>query len=151
MALYEIQIRSLDIFGYSMISDVIQYAGKGAILKEDTLPSMTFPYLCVMTHETEEEPIPTPTARVFNMSDKGREVYIKKIEIVKVENDGGGFSMEVDSVFATDDSGKPFTKEALDAMQWSDFKAVCKAAGVGGRDRVQMTKQYLANSESLSE
>lgn len=151
MALYEIHIASADMLGFGMIDSIIEYANKGAVRKEGVLPVMKFPFQIVMTHETEEEPVPNPTCRVFNMDDKAREVRIKKVEVVKVEQEGGGFSLEVDPVFATDDNGKRFTKEALDAMSWSDLKAVCKASGIGGRDRVQMTKQYLANSESLSE
>jgi len=37
-----------------------------------------------------------------------------------------------------------FTKEQLDAMEWSEFKAVVKKKhGIGGRDRSVMTSQYL--------
>lgn len=151
MALYEIHIASADMLGFGMIDSIIEYAGKGAVRKEGVLPVMKFPFQIVMTHETEEEPVPTPTCRVFNMDDKAREVRIKKVEVVKVEQEGGGFSMEVDPVFATDDNGKRFTKESLEALSWEDFKNILKADNISGRDRQKMTKQYLANSESLSE
>lgn len=151
MALYEIHIASADMLGFGMIDSIIEYANKGAVRKEGVLPNMKFPWQIILTHETEEEPVPTPTVRVFNMDDKAREVRIKKIEVVKVEQEGGGFSMEVDPKFATDDEGKRFTKEALEALSWDDFKNVLKADGITGRNRLQMTKQYLANSESLSE
>ncbi len=37
-----------------------------------------------------------------------------------------------------------FTKEQLDEMEWEDFKRVLKRQyGLGGRNRDQMTKQYL--------
>lgn len=151
MALYEIHIASADMLGFGMIDSIIEYAAKGAVRKDGVLPVMKFPFQIVMTHETEEEPVPTPTCRVFNMDDKAREVRVKKVEVVKVEKEGGGFSMEVDPVFATDDNGKRFTKEALEALSWEDFKNILKADGISGRDRQKMTKQYLANSESLSE
>lgn len=151
MALYEIHIASADMLGFGMIDSIIEYASKGAVRKEGTLPVMKFPFQIVMTHEAEEEPVPTPTCRVFNMDDKAREVRIKKVEVVKVEKENGGFSMEVDPVFATDDNGKRFTKEALEALSWEDFKNILKADNISGRDRQKMTKQYLANSESLSE
>lgn len=151
MALYEIHIASADMLGFGMIDSIIEYAAKGAVRKDGVLPVMKFPFQIVMTHDAEEEPVPTPTCRVFNMDDKAREVRIKKVEVVKVEKENGGFSMEVDPVFATDDNGKRFTKEALDALSWEDFKNILKADNISGRDRQKMTKQYLANSESLSE
>jgi len=151
MALYEIHIASADMLGFGMIDSIIEYAAKGAVRKDGVLPVMKFPFQIVMTHETEEEPVPTPTCRVFNMDDKAREVRIKKVEVVKVEKESGGFIKEVDPVFATDDNGKRFTKEALEALSWEDFKNILKADNISGRDRQKMTKQYLANSESLSE
>jgi hypothetical protein len=40
-----------------------------------------------------------------------------------------------------------FTKEQLDDMEWSEFKAVVKKKhGIGGRDRSVMTSQYLKAS-----
>lgn len=40
-----------------------------------------------------------------------------------------------------------FTKEQLDDMEWSEFKAVVKKKhGIGGRDRQVMTSQYLKAS-----
>lgn len=37
-----------------------------------------------------------------------------------------------------------FTKEQLDDMEWSEFKAVLKRKfGIGGRNREQMTREYL--------
>lgn len=40
-----------------------------------------------------------------------------------------------------------FTKEQLDDMEWSEFKAVVKKKhGISGRDRTLMTNQYLKAS-----
>lgn len=40
-----------------------------------------------------------------------------------------------------------FTKEQLDDMDWSEFKAVVKKKhGISGRDRTLMTNQYLKAS-----
>jgi hypothetical protein len=37
-----------------------------------------------------------------------------------------------------------YTRDQLDALEWSDFKAfVKKKHGIGGRDRAVMTNQYL--------
>lgn len=37
-----------------------------------------------------------------------------------------------------------FTREQLDDMEWSEFKAVLKRKfGIGGRNREQMTREYL--------
>lgn len=36
-----------------------------------------------------------------------------------------------------------YTKEMLDALEWTEFKDVVKKRGVGGRDRAQMVRQYL--------
>lgn len=37
-----------------------------------------------------------------------------------------------------------FTKEQLDDMEWAEFKAVLKRKfGIGGRNREQMTREYL--------
>ena len=36
-----------------------------------------------------------------------------------------------------------YTKEMLDALEWTAFKDVVKKRGVGGRDREQMVRQYL--------
>ena len=43
----------------------------------------------------------------------------------------------------------PYTKEELDAMDWvsGEFREVCKAAGITGRDRDKMTREYLAEME----
>lgn len=36
-----------------------------------------------------------------------------------------------------------YTREQLDEMKWDDLKAVCKAAGITGRDRELITTAYL--------
>ena len=150
MALYEIHIASADMLGFGMIDSIIEYAAKGAVRKDGVLPVMKFPFQIVMTHETEEEPVPTPTCRVFNMDDKAREVRVKKVEVVKVEQEGGGFSMEVDPELGTNDQGRPFTKEELDSMSWDDVKIIVRAfTGQTGRDRQKLTKAYLSQAESL--
>tara|TARA_R110000744_G_C19371770_1_gene563146 strand:+ start:19500 stop:19850 length:351 start_codon:yes stop_codon:yes gene_type:complete len=39
---------------------------------------------------------------------------------------------------------RQYTKEQLEAMEWEDFKTLCKDCGVGGRDRNTMTNKYLS-------
>lgn len=41
----------------------------------------------------------------------------------------------------------PYTKEELDAMSWDDLKAAAKLAGLSGRDRDKLTREYLAEME----
>lgn len=37
-----------------------------------------------------------------------------------------------------------YTAETLEALEWTDFRKVCAAQGVKGRERDKMTKEYLA-------
>lgn len=37
-----------------------------------------------------------------------------------------------------------YDAKALDALEWNDFRKVCAAVNVKGRDRAKMTKEYLA-------
>jgi len=40
-------------------------------------------------------------------------------------------------------SDKTYTKEELEAMDWDQFKKVCKSKDIGGRDRNLMLTKYL--------
>lgn len=37
-----------------------------------------------------------------------------------------------------------YSEEDLAELSWADFRKVCSAVGVKGRDRTKMTKEYLA-------
>lgn len=141
---YELWVGCNNIIGHGWLEKIVEMANIGATLKEGVLPSMKFPYSAIMEIEAEEEPTATPEMRVFR-EDK-TEVYIKKIEAVKVEQEDGSFSMEIDPALATNDNNEPWTKEQLDAMEWKDVKIIFKAAGITGRDRELITRQYLAKS-----
>lgn len=135
MALYEIHVTSKDHIGMNFVENIICLANKGAVQKPGIIPMMRFPFSTKMILETDEEPLASPHHRVFNMSEGGREVLIKKADSLT------GFSIELDKDIV-------HTKESLDALEWKDFKEICKEVGVGGRDRAQMTKKLLELKES---
>lgn len=132
MSLYELHVRSSDALGLGMIEALVDLAASGATLKAGVLPRLTFPHCIQMVIETDEEPTPTPNIRVFNMTEGSREITIKR-----VEPESSGFSMNA-----------PVTKESLDAMDFADFRNLCKTVGVKGRDRNQMTREYMKAKES---
>jgi hypothetical protein len=41
-----------------------------------------------------------------------------------------------------------FSVEFVEALPWETFRKLCKAVGIGGRDRSKMTKQYLEFTEN---
>lgn len=143
--LYEIHIKGKNHIARDFIETIVKFANEGATIKEGTVARLSFPHSVVMTLESDTPPEATPFIRVFDEDKK--EVRIIPLEVVKVPQEGGGFSMEVDPAIATNAaSGKRWTKDELDAMEWEEFKAVCKADGFGGRDRAKMTKTYVDNS-----
>lgn len=135
MALYEIHVTSKDHIGMNFLENVIALANMGATQKEGTIPMMRFPFSAKMMLETDVEPEASPHMRVFNMSEGACEIFIKKPDAPT------GFSLDL---------GKEVkhTKESLDALDWKEFKDVCKESGFGGRDRAQMTKKLLELIES---
>lgn len=140
---YHIHVTSKDPFGFNMIENIIELAKRGATIKPDTLPFMSFPHSTSMVLETDEAPTPTAFMRWFEY-DTNKEVYATFVEAKAAE-----FSMdaEPDISLATNDKGEPWTKEQLDAMDWeTEFKAVCKSVGITGRSRDKMTKEYLAKA-----
>lgn len=132
MSLYELHVRSADALGIGMIQTIVDLAATGATLKVGALPRLSFPQCVQMVIETDVEPTPTPNVRVFNMSEGSREITIKR-----PEPEASGFSMNT-----------PVTKESLDAMDFADFRNLCKTVGVKGRDRNQMTREYMKAKES---
>lgn len=135
MSLYELHVRSADPMGFGMIETIVELANGGATIKEGVLPRLSFPHSIILVIETEEEPTPTPTVRVFNMSESAREILIES-----EENQASSFSMSFESA--------PTTKEELDKMEFKDFRELCKTVGVKGRDRTQMTREYIKAKES---
>lgn len=142
---YEIHIRGEDHLGHKFMDNIVRFANQGATIKTGTKVRMKFPHTAIMVLETDVEPVASPFIRVFDEDLK--EVRIIRLEVVKVPQESGGFSMEVDPAIATNAaSGKRWTKDELEALEWEEFKAVCKADGFGGRDRAKMTKTYIDNS-----
>lgn len=135
MALYEIHVTSKDHIGINFLENIIALANKGATQKEGTIPMMRFPFNAKMMLETDEVPEASPHMRVFNMSEGAYEVFIKKPDAPT------GFSLDLGN-------DVKHTKETLDALDWKEFKELCKNSGFGGRDRSQMTKKLLELIES---
>lgn len=46
--------------------------------------------------------------------------------------------------FGIDVAEFTYTAETLEALEWTDFRKVCAAQGIKGRERDKMTKEYLA-------
>lgn len=132
MANYELHVGAGDALGYGLIENVIHLASLGAITKPGTFPRMHFPHRLTMVIETDEPLYSTPQYRVFDTDNAMKEMIEGVVEPVA-------------AVFSTDlgDTAK-LTKDALEALQWEDFKTECKKYSIGGRDRAQMTKKYLA-------
>ena len=132
MANYELHVRSSDLFGHNLIENIVEMAALGAVMKKGVLPRVHFPHMVVMTINTDEELFTTPVMRVFD-ADNGMKEVIE------------GVADPVAAVFSTDLGDSPkLSKEELEALQWEDFKVECKRYSIGGRDRSQMTKKYLA-------
>lgn len=135
---YHIHVTGSDSLGLNFIENIVEVANLGAVLKEGTLPNMRFPHSCSMVLESETHPNPRPTVRVFEY-DTNSEIFAS---LVKPE--AAKFTLEsVDETI--DEEVKPFTKEQLNEMDWeSEFKEVMKSAGITGRSRDKMTKQYIS-------
>lgn len=139
---YHIHVTSSDSLGLNMIENIIELANMGATMKPGSLPSMRFPHSCSMVLETDTPPTPRATMRVFEF-DSNKEVFA-----AFVEPKASGFSTEVETVDKSTNGGTPWTKEQLEAMDWdTEFKPVMDAAGIGGKQRARMTKDYLAKFE----
>lgn len=144
MAKYHLHITGSDSLGLNFIENIIRVANQGATLKEKTIPNMRFPHSISMVLETDEVVVPSACVRVFHY-DSNKEVYATFVAPKAAE-----FSTDEDvKDYSLNDEGVPWTKEQLDAMEWeSEFKAVCKSAGITGRSRDKMTKEYLAWAEA---
>lgn len=46
---------------------------------------------------------------------------------------------------------KFYNEEMLEQLSWEDFKVACKVVGITGRDRNQMTREYLAKTKQQEE
>lgn len=133
---YHIQVGSADHLGMGMIHEIVRIAGLGGVMTPGSVPFMRFPHRVHMTLVAETPPMPSATTRVFDAETK-REIFADEVKVVTV---AAKFSMSEDG----EDTDR-YTKEQLDAMDWeTEFKAVCKAAGITGRSRDKMTKEYLS-------
>lgn len=147
--LYQINITSKDSLGFNLLENVVAMANLGATLKPGTMPIMNFPHHCTMILEADNPPTPSASIRVFEL-DTHKEIFAVFVE----DTQAATFSMDTEAnveapvVDKSTNSGVPFTVDQLNAMDWkTEFKEVCKSAGISGRDRAQMTKEYLAKYE----
>lgn len=134
MALYELHVGSKDHIGMNFVENIIDLASKGAYQKEGTLPRMVWPFKVVMMIESEETPAPSAHIRVFDVEDNCKEIFS-----LNDSEQPTGFSFDMDS---------KLTKDQIDALEWKEFKDVCKKVGITGRDRNQMTKKFIDYQES---
>lgn len=169
---YEIHLTSKDMFGQDVVDNLLELGKLGAVKKEGTFAHMKFPYTVYLEVEADEPPMPSAQIRVFD--HKKKEVFAKALEeqrkekekaeqkeAKKAESKASNFSVEqedkddedeeADNSLATNDQGKPWTKEQLDDLEWSVFKKVVATQKVKGRDRVKMTRQYLEAVEKEAE
>lgn len=138
---YILHITSSDTLGLNLIENIVAMANMGATIKPQTLPSMRFPHSCSMILESDIQPTPSACIRVFD------EATNKEIFKAFAQPEAATFSMDTEEpvVDKSTNDGKPWTKEQLDAMDWeTEFKQVCKDAGISGRDRKKMTKEYIS-------
>lgn len=139
---YHIHVTSKDSLGMNLIENVILLANMGATMKEGTLPAMRFPHSVSMVLEADEPPTPSPVMRVFEYGTN------KEIFPVFVAPKGATFSTETETTEKVDkstNSGTPWTKEQLDAMDWdTEFKVVMTDAGIDGKRRAKMTTDYIS-------
>lgn len=168
---YHIHVTSTDSLGMNMIENIINLANQGAVLKPGTIPLMRFPHSCSLYLESETVPYTTPTVRVFEF-DTNKEVinpFVEETTVTTFSLDTESTDIVIntdESVVQTDtnitlldedevlddlvieevvDVITSYTREQLDAMDWvTEFKVACKAAGITGRDREKMTKEYLS-------
>lgn len=137
---YILHITSSDSLGLNLIENIIEMANLGATLKPQTLPSMRFPHSCSMVLSAETPPTPSAVIRVFE-ADTNKEVF----KAFAQEKESAIFSLDTQTVDKSTNDGTPWTKEQLDSMDWAtEFKAVCSACGITGRNRDKMTKEYIA-------
>lgn len=138
---FKVLISTSDFLGMSFIENVIKVANMGGVLEEGSVPYMRFPHRCTMV-VTGQHPIPNSNVRVFDY-ETNKEVFAAFVEPTVAT-----FSMDAEDDVVVDKStnnGTPWTREQLDSMDWkTEFKEVCKDAGIGGRDREKMTKEYIS-------
>lgn len=138
--LYEIVVKSADSLGLSMLDDIVHYAADGAVIKSGTIPRLTFPHVVTMEVEADKAPTPKPPhVRVFEAESR------KEIHLAFVEKEASGFSLDAEKVDTSLNNGKPWTKDELEAMDWEgEFKQVMADAGITGKQRTKMVRDYLA-------
>ena len=170
---YEVHITSKDTFGHDVVDQLLRFGKyENVQVKQGTLPHLKFPFTVYITLEADEAPMPSAQVRVFDY--KKREVFANVLleELKKKEKlaekeakkaDGeskANFSVEQeekeeddpnDKSLALNPSGEHWTKEQLEDLEWSVFKKVLKQSfGITGRNRPQMTKNYLEAVEKVS-
>lgn len=162
---YEIHVTAKDMMGSGLVETLLELGALGATVKPNTYCRLSFPQQVTLVLEADEPPMPNAQVRVFDY--KKKEVFAKALEEQRKEKEkaekkeakkqesveAANFSTEqeeedesgdVDNSLATNDEGKPWTKEQLEDLDWPTFKKALKQSfGITGRNRPQMQKQYL--------
>lgn len=147
---YNLVISGSDPIGLNFMENVVEMANLGARIKPGAHAQMRFPHGVNMVLKAENPPVPTATIRVFD-AETNKEIFAAFVPQVKAAE----FSLDIEDeddeeadnsgADLSTNNGTPWTREQLDAMHWTkEFKQVCKSVGIKGRDRDQMTKEYLA-------
>lgn len=133
---YEITITGSDLIGVTFIKRLLEFSGKGAVLKEDRSLNLRFPQRCTMSLETEEKLESSPGIIITD-------VAAKKSKKAKDEP----ASLVVDSVVEDEaeetSPSKGLTEEQLAELSWNDFREAVGKAGVKGTKRETMVGEYL--------
>lgn len=138
MNIYEVVVTGGDMLGGSFLSNIVELANKGAVLKEGEVPRMSFPHAARMSLETEEEMVSDHRYLVFPISEPKKEAAAKAIKEKEEAK-----ALEEQKKLEAIANDKTAAKEHLESLSWEDFKAEVNAKGVSGRDRKLMQRQYL--------
>lgn len=140
---YELVIKSADPLGFGMVESIIEFAAQGAVVKPGTIPHLKFPHVINMVIDSDTPPVAQPPhVRVFELESR------KEVHRVFAEKEAAGFSLDAEKTDKSLNGDRPWTKEELEGMDWeSEFKVVMADAGIGGKQRARMTKDYLAKFE----
>lgn len=148
---YEVHVSSKDMFGHDVVDMLLHFGSLGAKVKEGTFPRMKFPYSVILELEAEEPPMPSGQVRVFDYKNKEIFANVLLDQLREKEKAVSNFSTEQEEVeedsgvsLALNPEGNPWTKEQLEDLDWHSFKKALKQSfGITGRNRPQMTRQYL--------
>ena len=115
------KVRVTDVDPIAFMKNVESLIRQGCVLEENTYPSLRGPILEVK--------------------------LVKPCNVNILEEDviQNGFGYHA---YAIEPSQFCYSEEFVKELPWATFKNLCKALGIGGRDRQKMTRQYLDATEN---